>query len=60
MKVWLFAMVSSIVMEEDLLFVSSIVDSRILALSIDDSGDTGATACDAVVLLVTATTWPTC
>ena len=51
-------------MEEDLLFVSLTVENIILALIIDDFGDTRATACDAIVLLVTAATWqpvePTC
>ena len=51
-------MVSSIVMEEDLLFVSSTVENRILALSIDDSGDTTTNACDIIVPLVTAAAWP--
>ena len=51
-------------MEEYLLFVSLTVENIILALIIDDFGDTHATAWDAIVLLVTAATRqpvePTC
>ena len=51
-------MVSSIVMEEDLLFLSSTVENITLALSIDDSGDTTTNACDIIVPLVTAAAQP--